>query len=86
MFMSFVRPEVRTFASPLTPSVAPAPKPQPTARAEHAHLLSIAAARRLRAIERLREARLDDAEYWIACAPVAVTKAAGLRGGFAPLP
>jgi hypothetical protein len=86
MFMSFVRPEIRTFASPLTPALSPVPKPQPTARGEHAHLLTIAAARRLRAVERLREARLDDAEYWIACAPVAVTKAAGLRDGFTPLP
>jgi hypothetical protein len=55
-------------------------------RGEHARLLGIAAARRLRALDRLRSQRLDDAEYWIACAPVAVSKAAALRADMTPLP
>ena len=47
-----------------------------------------AAARRLRAAERLAAARSDDADYWKACCPMVVAKAAALRGekSFAPLP
>jgi hypothetical protein len=94
MFLSFIRPHTRTFAAPLSAEAlaSPAPRlaaflsPQPHARAEHARLLTIAAARRCRAMDRLREARADDAEYWIACAPTPIAKAAALRTGFNPLP
>lgn len=86
MFMSFVKPEVRTFDTSLSVVSAPMRPHTPCARAEHARLLEIAAARRLRALDRRRGERLEDAEYWIACAPVAVAKAAGLREAFSPLP
>lgn len=51
-------------------------------RAEHARMLSHAAVRRRRA------AGADDPDYWRACAPAAVARAARLRGeaGFACLP
>ena len=94
MFISFVRPQIRIFASPISTDAfaSPAPSlpallsPQGHARAEHARLLTIAAARRRRAMDRRREDRADDAEYWIACAPAALSKASGLRRGFPPLP
>ncbi len=50
-----------------------------TPREEHAHMLAVAAARRLRAAERLGVQRHEDAEYWKAVAPSAVNKAAALR-------
>jgi hypothetical protein len=64
------------------------PAPNPTARGEHAHMLEIAAARRLRAVERLGEARSDDADYWKAVAPSAIGKARAVRreAGFIGLP
>jgi hypothetical protein len=64
------------------------PMPQPTSRGEHAHMLAIAAARRLRAAERAGLARGEDAQYWKAVAPSALNKARGLRqdAGFAALP
>jgi hypothetical protein len=59
-----------------------------TARGVHAHMLDVAAARRLRAAERGRSHRLEDASYWKAVAPAALAKARGLRcaAGFARLP
>ena len=42
-------------------------------------MLSIAAARRLRAMERAGLARNEDADYWKAVAPSAVRKALGWR-------
>ena len=51
------------------------PQPQPTPRGEHARMLAIAAARRLRAMERAGLARNEDAEYWKAVAPSAIGKA-----------
>lgn len=57
------------------------PEPQPTARGEHARMLEIAAARRLRALERAEHNRPEDAEYWKAVAPSAVGKARALRNG-----
>lgn len=86
MFMSFVKPEARTFDTSLSVVSEPVRPYAPRPRAEHAHLLEIAAARRLRAMDRRRDARLEDADYWIACAPAAVAKAAGLREAFRPLP
>ncbi|MDO8296759.1 MAG: hypothetical protein Q7T19_10020 [Caulobacter sp.] len=65
-----------------------APQPVQTPRGRHAQLLTIAAARRLRCIERTGLGRTEDAVYWKAVAPSAVFKAAELRAGddFAALP
>jgi hypothetical protein len=59
-----------------------------TARSSHAHMLDVAAARRLRAVERRRAQRQEDADYWKAVAPAALAKARALREdrSFAPLP
>jgi len=59
-----------------------------TARSNHAHLLDVAAARRLRATERQQARRQEDADYWKAVAPAALAKARALREAcsFAPLP
>ena len=59
-----------------------------TARSEHAHMLEVAAARRLRAVERSHAHREEDAGYWKAVAPAAVAKARTLRDerSFAPIP
>ena len=64
------------------------PEPLPTARGEHARLLTIAAARRLRAAERVAEARSEDADYWKAVAPSALGRARDWRtaDGFVGLP
>jgi hypothetical protein len=58
-----------------------APQPLQTARGRHAQLLTIAAARRLRSVERDSLGRTEDALYWKAVAPSAVFKAAELRAG-----
>lgn len=65
-----------------------APQPVQTARGRHAQLLTIAAARRLRCVERAGLGRFEDAAYWKAVAPSAVFKAAELReaDAFPPLP
>lgn len=80
-------------SSPLTFQAQPVPArteyPVPvTARAAHAHMLEVAAARRLRALERASAHRTEDAEYWKAVAPAALAKARALREtrSFAPLP
>jgi len=64
------------------------PEPTQTSRGRHAQLLTIAAARRLRSIERTGLGRTEDAGYWKAVAPSAVFKAAELRAetGFQALP
>jgi hypothetical protein len=64
------------------------PEPLPTARGEHARLLAIAAARRLRAAERLLDRRGEDADYWKAVAPSALGRARDWRAadGFVGLP
>lgn len=64
------------------------PQPFQTPRGRHAQLLTIAAARRLRCVERAGVGRPEDAEYWKAVAPTAVFKAAELRASddFATLP
>jgi hypothetical protein len=66
----------------------PLPQHRRTLREEHAHLLTVAAARRLRAAERLGVQRHEDADYWKAVAPSAVNKAHALREhpSFAPIP
>ena len=58
-----------------------APQPAQTPRGRHAQLLTIAAARRLRSVERNGLGRTEDALYWKAVAPSAVFKAAELRAG-----
>jgi hypothetical protein len=60
----------------------------PTARSAHAHMLDVAAARRLRALERASAHRTEDADYWKAVAPAALAKARALRKtrNFATLP
>ena len=64
------------------------PEPLPTARGEHARMLAIAAARRRRALERVEEARPEDADYWKAVAPSALGRARDWRAadGFVGLP
>lgn len=57
------------------------PQPVQTPRGRHAQLLTIAAARRLRSVERASLGRAEDAGYWKAVAPTAVFKAAELRAG-----
>jgi hypothetical protein len=61
---------------------------QATARSTHAHMLEVAAARRLRALERAHAHRTEDADYWKAVAPAALAKARALREarGLATLP
>jgi len=86
MFMSFIKAETRTFDTRFTIAANACQPSAPSQRGEHARLLGIAAARRLRALDRMRGERLEDAEYWLACAPAAVVKAAGLRSAFCPLP
>ena len=58
-----------------------APQPVQTPRGRHAQLLTIAAARRLRCVERTGLRRFEDAGYWKAVAPSEVFKAAELRAG-----
>ena len=88
MFLSVERldqPEVAAIwtGHPVQRPVVPA-----TARSEHAKMLNIAAARRLRAYERASVNRPDDAEYWKAVAPAAIQRAAQARlgEGFRRLP
>lgn len=65
-----------TFMSPVAHQRDDAELP---ARALHARLLANAAARRLRAVERRRALRDEDARYWLTAAPLAVAKASELR-------
>ena len=88
MFIAIARPAVEpegpdAVAVPGSPSI-----PELPARALHARLLENAALRRLRGLERRRNNRPDDADYWLHAAPVAVRKASALREArsFAPLP
>lgn len=75
------------YATPVPRLGGPAEAPR-TARAAHAHLLDVAAARRLRAVQRRIACRNEDADYWKAVAPAALAKARSLRqaSGFAALP
>lgn len=79
MFIAIARPAVEpegpdAVAVPGSPSIPLVPP-----RALHARLLENAALRRRRGMERRRSNRLDDAEYWLHAAPVAVRKASLLR-------
>ena len=88
MFIAITRPAVEprgpdAVAVPGSPAIA-----ELSPRALHARLLQNAALRRMRGLERRRERRLDDADYWLHAAPLAVRKASALREerSFAPLP
>lgn len=88
MFMTIARPAVEPqgpdpVAVPGSPAIAAL-----SPRALHARLLENAALRRRRGAERLRSKRLEDADYWLHAAPVAVRRASALREdkSFAPLP
>ena len=88
MFMTIARPAVEpqgpdTVAVPGSPAIV-----ELSPRAMHARLLENAALRRIRGAERLRSNRMEDADYWLHAAPVAVRKACALREekSFAPLP
>ncbi|MFN3837481.1 MAG: hypothetical protein ACK4MI_07170 [Brevundimonas sp.] len=88
MFIAIARPAVEpqgpdAVAVPGSPAIV-----ELSPRALHARLLENAAQRRMRGLERRRERRLDDADYWLHAAPVAVRKASALREdrSFAPLP
>ena len=88
MFMTIARPAVEpqgpdAVAVPGSPTIL-----ELSPRALHARLLENAALRRMRGAERLRSNRLEDADYWLHAAPMAVRKASALREdkSFAPLP
>lgn len=79
MFIAIARPAVEpkgpdAVAVPGSPAIA-----ELSPRALHARLLQNAALRRLRGLERRREQRLEDADYWLHAAPIAVRKASALR-------
>jgi hypothetical protein len=88
MFMTIARPAVEpqgpdSVAVPGSPAIL-----ELSPRAMHARLLENAALRRMRGAERLRSKRMEDADYWLHAAPVAVRKACALREAksFAPIP
>ena len=88
MFIAIARPAVEpqgpdAVAVPGSPAIT-----ELSPRALHARLLENAALRRMRGLERRREHRLEDADYWLHAAPMAVRKASALREdkSFAPLP
>ena len=88
MFMTIARPAVEpkgpdAVAVPGSPTIL-----ELSPRAMHARLLENAALRRMRGAERLRSNRLEDADYWLQAAPLAIRKACALREerSFAPLP
>ncbi|MBN9466099.1 hypothetical protein [Brevundimonas sp.] len=88
MFIAIARPAVEpqgpdAVAVPGSPAIV-----ELSPRALHARLLENAALRRMHGLERRRERRLDDADYWLHAAPLAVRKASALREerSFAPLP
>ena len=88
MFIAIARPAVEpqgpdAFAVPGSPAIV-----ELSPRALHARLLENAAMRSQRGLERRREHRLEDADYWLHAAPMAVKKASALREerSFAPLP
>jgi len=89
MLLGPIQTTADPWTAPQTRDLRPfAPEPRQTPRGRHAHLLEIAAARRLRCVERAGLGRSEDAGYWKAVAPTAVFKAAELRAGddFATLP
>ena len=88
MFIYAARRDAQAFdAAVVRPLRPPPPKTRPSLRQEHARMLAIAAARRLRAAERANCQRAEDAGYWKEVAPFAVARAVVLRAqpGFARL-
>ena len=88
MYIAIARPAVEpqgpdAVAVPGSPAIV-----ELSPRDLHARLLENAALRRMRGLERRREHRLEDADYWLHAAPMAVRKASALREdkSFAPLP
>jgi hypothetical protein len=89
MFIYASRREAQTFDPTVVRPLHVRPvRTQPSLREEHARMLTIAAARRLRAVERAAHQRCEDAGYWKEVAPFAVARAVVLRAqpGFARLP
>lgn len=89
MFIHASRREAQAFDAAVVRPLHPRPvRNQPSLRGEHARMLTIAAARRLRAVERSASRRNEDAGYWKEVAPFAVARAVVLRAqpGFARLP
>ena len=86
MFIAIAHPAVEP-AGPDAVAVPGAPAiTNLTPRALHARLLTNAALRRRRGMQRRAEARQDDAQYWLKAAFSAVTKAAQTRPSAMPLP
>jgi len=86
MFIAIAHPAVEP-AGPDAVAVPGAPAiTNLSPRALHARLLTNAALRRQRGIQRRSEDRQDDAEYWLRAAFAAVTKAAQTRPSAIPLP
>lgn len=81
MFLSIERLDQPEVAALWTGQPVHRPIVPVTARSEHARMLTIAAARRLRAFERTSVGRAEDAEYWKAVAPAAIQRAAQARLG-----
>ncbi|HWE46364.1 MAG TPA: hypothetical protein VG407_10085 [Caulobacteraceae bacterium] len=77
MFATLPSPEVDLATGQVI--TLPEPQARKTLREQHAHMLVVAAARRLRAQQRLGVQRHEDADYWKSVAPSAVNKARGLR-------
>ena len=88
MFMTIARPAVEPQGNDAVAVPGSPPIPELSPRAMHARLLENAALRRIRGAERLRNNRLEDADYWLHAAPVAVRRACALREekSFAPIP
>lgn len=88
MFISILRSDIQPFGADRVATPFSPPVPAETPRALHARLLSNAAARRRRAIERRDALRDEDYDYWLHAAPAAVERAAELRcsGGLGRLP
>jgi len=89
MYVYAARRDAQAFEPAVVRPLHPRPRQtQPSLREEHARMLTIAAARRLRATERASASRIEDADYWKEVAPFAVARAVVLRAqpGFARLP
>jgi len=88
MFMTIAHPAVEPQGPDAVAVPGSPPIPELSPRALHARLLENAALRRMRGAERLRNNRLEDADYWLQAAPLAIRKACALREerSFAPLP
>lgn len=85
MFISIIRSDIQPFGEDRVATPGSPPIAEECPRALHARLLSNAAARRKRAVERREALREEDYDYWMHAAPVAVERASELRcGGLFP--